>query len=478
MHTLHLSLQDLKDYISWPYFFHAWSIPVHQQNSEEAVSLQADALKLLERLSEKGYQAHFRFRLFRAYSQEDDIVLIDKDDTHVHIPFLRQQRTSENNVCLCLSDFVRPLKEEGELDSVGLFAATVDRDAVLQDQQDDYLYLLFSRKNEKALCRELLEAIEEQMGDRLPPLGNPERVAQLLRELVKVSRNHPFTIVLDEFQEMDVVNSGFYGELQGIWDKAQHGQLNLVVSGSVNRMMNKIMFDAGEPLFGRNTAHLQLKPFPVALLKKIFAAHCPKYRREDLLDLWTITGGVARYVALLMDGGAFTREAMLKLVFSPASPFLEEGRIVLAQEFGGDSTNYFSILSSIATGHTRYSEIECDLSLELGSFITNLEKNYHLVKRVLPVYASRGAKNASYRIEDPFFRFWFRYVFRNVQLVELGRFEILRKMVADDLDVFGSVEDDLESGCFRERGSCVLVSGHHDISPRDFNVASDGRANG
>ena len=290
-------------------------------------------------------------------------------------------------------------------------------DKALNDGTDDYLYLLFSRKNEKSLCRELLEAIEDQMGDRLPPLGNPERVAQLLRELVKVSRTRPFTIVLDELQEMDVVNSGFYGELQGIWDKAQHGQLNLVVSGSVNRMMSKIMFNSGEPLFGRNTAHLQLKPFSVALLKKIFAAHCPKYRREDLLDLWAITGGVARYVALLMDGGAFTRKAMLNLVFSPASPFLEEGRIVLAQEFGGDSTNYFSILSSIATGHTRYSEIECDLSLELGSFITNLEKNYHLVKRILPVYASRGAKNAAYRIEDPFFRFWFRYIFRNAQLV-------------------------------------------------------------
>ena len=309
-------------------------------------------------------------------------------------------------------------------------------DKALNDGTDDYLYLLFSRKNEKSLCRELLEAIEDQMGDRLPPLGNPERVAQLLRELVKVSRTRPFTIVLDEFQEMDVVNSGFYGELQGIWDKAQHWQLNLVVSGSVNRMMSKIMFNSGEPLFGRNTAHLQLKPFPIALLKKIFAAHCPKYRREDLLDLWAITGGVARYVALLMDGGAFTRKTMLDLVFSPASPFLEEGRIVLAQEFGGDSTNYFSILSSIATGHTRYSEIECDLSLELGSFITNLEKNYHLVKRILPVYANRGAKNAAYRIEDPFFRFWFRYIFRNAQLVELERFETLRKMVAEDLDVF------------------------------------------
>ena len=95
-------------------------------------------------------------------------------------------------------------------------------DKALNDGTDDYLYLLFSRKNEKSLCRELLEAIEDQMGDRLPPLGNPERVAQLLRELVKVSRTRPFTIVLDEFQEMAVVNSGFYGELQAIWQDHAH----------------------------------------------------------------------------------------------------------------------------------------------------------------------------------------------------------------------------------------------------------------
>ena len=44
------------------------------------------------------------------------------------------------------------------------------------------------------------------------------------------------------------------------------------------------------------------------------------------------------------------------------------------------------------------------------------------------------ARNANCRIEDPFFRFWFRYIFRNAQLVELERFETLRKMVAEDLD--------------------------------------------
>jgi len=310
-------------------------------------------------------------------------------------------------------------------------------DRALNDGRDDYLYLLFGRKSEKALVQELRESAEEQLGDRLPPLGNPERVSQLVRQIFEVARDRPLTVVLDEFQEMDIVNPGFYGELQGIWDRCHAKyRLNLVVSGSVNRMMNKILFRYSEPLYGRNTAHLQLRPFPVSLLKKIFKSYAPAYRKSDLLDLWAITGGVARYVALLMDGGAYDREAMLKVVLSEASPFLEEGRIVLSQEFGGDYATYFSILSSIASGHTRYSEIENDLGLELGSFITNLEKNYRLVRKTLPAYAPQTAKNAAYRIEDPFFRFWFRYVFRNAALIELGRFEQLRANVSADLDVF------------------------------------------
>lgn len=307
----------------------------------------------------------------------------------------------------------------------------------LNDGTDDYLYLLLGRKSEHALCEELVESAEMQLGDRLPPCGHPERLAQFIRVVVQMAKNRPLTLVLDEFQEMDTVNPGFYGELQGIWDschKTHH--LNLVVSGSVNRLMNKIMFNAGEPLFGRHTAHLQLRPFTVSQIKDILAFHNPKYSSADLLDLWTITGGVARYIALLMDAGAVTREKMLKEFFSEASPFLEEGRLVLVQEFGGDSANYFSIMSSISAGHTRYSEIESDLGTDLGSFASNLEKNYSLIRKVLPVFAAKGAKNASYRIEDPFFRFWFRFVFRNSMLVELHRFERLRMLVSREMDVF------------------------------------------
>ena len=97
------------------------------------------------------------------------------------------------------------------------------------------------------------------------------------------------------------------------------------------------------------TAHLKLKPFPVSLLKTILKDYSPRCTNADLLDLWTITGGVARYVAMLMDAGAVKRKKMLSFIFSPLSPFVEEGRSILVQEFGSEYTNYFSVLAAIAS---------------------------------------------------------------------------------------------------------------------------------
>ena len=79
--------------------------------------------------------------------------------------------------------------------------------------------------------------------------------------------------------------------------------------------MNEILFNYSAALYGRNTAHLKLDPFPVSLLKKILKDHSPHCTNGDLLDLWAITGGVARYVAMLMDAGAVRRKKMLSFVF-------------------------------------------------------------------------------------------------------------------------------------------------------------------
>lgn len=313
-------------------------------------------------------------------------------------------------------------------------------DHALNDGSDGYVYLLLTRQTEKNLCASLQQEVVRQLGDKIAIYGTCEKLIDLVREIFRVAERYPITLVIDEFQEMDRINPAFYGELQGLWDDGHRRmKIHFVASGSVNRMMNRIFFNYGEPLYGRNTAHLKLRPFPISLLKDIFAAHRPDYTKDSLLALWTITGGVARYVALLMDAHATDRQKMFATFFSDASPFLEEGKTILIQEFGNDFATYFTILSSIASGHTKFAEIKNDLGADVGSYLSNLEKTYGLIRRVSPAYAPAGSKNAAYRIEDPFLRFWFRYVFKNAALVELGKFERLRKLANDDYAVFSGI---------------------------------------
>ena len=305
----------------------------------------------------------------------------------------------------------------------------------LGDGRMPYVHLPITRQPEVTLCEQLQAECEEVL--HLDMHGTCQRFGELFKELMAESVKRPFTLVLDEFQEFDRTNPGVYGDIQAVWDRYhQKSKVNLIVSGSVNRLMNKIFFNYGEPLYGRNTAHLRLHPFPASLMKEIFAAHYPKYTKKDLLALWTMTGGVARYVSLFMDARCYTQRKMIDLFFSEASPFLEEGRSILIQEFGNDYVTYFTILTAIATGHTKFAEIKNDLGMDVGAYLSNLEKNYGLIRKVNPIFSEAGSKNSIFHITDPFLRFWFRYVFKCAPYVERGLFERLRKIVSEDFEIF------------------------------------------
>ena len=307
----------------------------------------------------------------------------------------------------------------------------------LNDGRDDFAYLLITKQAEKTLCRDIQRDLESTIGGRVTIHGQCDRVIDIVRELFAEAEREPLTVVIDELQEMDKINPSFFGALQGLWDEYHNrSHLNLVVSGSVNRLMNKIFFSYGEPLYGRNTGHLKLAPFPVKVLKEIFADFKPDYTKEDLLALWAFTGGVARYVELLMTAGAFTRTEMIKAIFGRLTAFLEEGKIVLLEEFGADYSTYFSILSSIAAGHTKFAEIANDLGVEVGAYLANLNEKYELISRVRPYLDKEKSKNSVYRIEDCFFRFWFRFVFKYQSMITLNRHEQLQELVGREFSAF------------------------------------------
>ena len=142
--------------------------------------------------------------------------------------------------------------------------------------------------------------------------------------------------------------------------------MNLVVCGSVNTLMNRIFRDNKQPLFGRQTQFMKLGPFAPSVLKDILQAYRKGFTPDDLLALYTFTGGVAKYVQQLMDNDITTKDAMCHYMVEPGSYFLPEGKAMLIEEFGKDYSTYFSILSLIARGHNMRADIENMLKMEVG----------------------------------------------------------------------------------------------------------------
>ena len=306
---------------------------------------------------------------------------------------------------------------------------------VFDDGASPYVHLVITRKVEKVQT-----AIHQSECDRVLGWsihGTCTRFAELFEELMKESINRPFTLVLDEIQEFDRVDDSIFGEVAGVWDKYHdRSKINLVICGSVNRLMNKIFFDDSQPLYGRNTGKLELRPFTVSVLKEILSDFKPGYTEDDLLSLWTITGGVARYVELLMEYGACDRTAMVETFFGVVSSFLNEAKTILSEEFGKDYGAYFTILAAIASGHTSYSEICNLIGSDIGGYLTRLERQYNLIVKTQPIYEKTGNKNMHYQIDDCFFRFWFRFVYGYQGMIELNRIRELREIVLRDFETF------------------------------------------
>ena len=303
------------------------------------------------------------------------------------------------------------------------------------DGKTPCVYLLVTRKTEKVQCAAFQEEVEKVLGIRIR--GRCETFKDVFEEIMAASVERTFTLVVDEFQEFDRVNPGVFGDVQGVWDDYHvRAKLNLVVCGSVNRLMNKIFFNDAEPLYGRNTGRLHVDPFKASLLKKIFRHYRPDYSKKDLLALWTLTGGIARYVDLLMSNGAFTLNAMLETIFGRITSFIDEGKTVLVEEFGKDYGTYFTILASIASGRTTFAEIKNELGLEVGGYLTKLEDDYSLISKKQPIFEKTSNKNCHYQIDDCFFRFWFRFVYKYQYMIELRRYEELRSLVKRDFATY------------------------------------------
>ncbi|MDE5807376.1 MAG: ATPase, partial [Muribaculaceae bacterium] len=216
-------------------------------------------------------------------------------------------------------------------------------------------------------------------------------------------------------------------------------KLTLIVAGSINTLMNKIFRDLKEPLYNRQTRFLNLKPFTPEVMKEIMEYYSPSYAKSDLLALYTFTGGVPKYVDILVGADALREDKMIDEIISQGSSFVDEGKAMLIEEFGKDYSTYISILTAIASGYTVRSEIETQVGKEIGGYLTRLEDIYGLISKIQPVFEKTSNKNVRYGIEDNFLRFWFRFFYKYSYIIQLDAYSRLRDIVRRDYTTFSGV---------------------------------------
>lgn len=323
----------------------------------------------------------------------------------------------------------------------------------------EMIYFFVARKSEALLCQELTDTIRDVLGE---DLGDFSSMARLFAAIMQIARRRHFTLVFDEFQNFKYVNESFFSDMQNIWDSNKdEARINLIVCGSLYSMMTKIFDDRKEPLYGRATSRIRLREFPLATLREIMLDNNPDYAPDDLLALYMMTGGVAKYVEQLHMAGAFTKDGIIDTVLSFGSYFIDEGKELLSDEFGKDYGNYFSILSAIADGFNERGEIKSYTGIEAGGYLDKLEKTYDLVYRYRPYLATENSRNVRYGIKDNFLNFWFRFIYKYRSAVEIGNLDYVRAKVSADYSTYsGWILERYFRQRYRESGLYNLVTNY------------------
>jgi 5-methyltetrahydrofolate--homocysteine methyltransferase len=159
-------LAELREIIDWTPFFRAWELagnyPAILEDKvvgESARSLFADANAMLDKIvAEKWLVARGVAGLWPCRREGDDVIIHLEDESHVTLPFLRQQIAKrEGRANMCLADFI---SHDG--DWIGGFAVSIHgiepHLARFKAAIDDYSDILL-----KALADRFAEALAEAM---------------------------------------------------------------------------------------------------------------------------------------------------------------------------------------------------------------------------------------------------------------------------------------------------------------------------
>ncbi|MDR1810730.1 MAG: ATP-binding protein [Prevotella sp.] len=245
---------------------------------------------------------------------------------------------------------------------------------------------------------------------------------ETLFESFNLRLTEKITLCLDEFPYLAKSSPELPAVIQKLMDKKDRLKFNLIICGSSQQLMHGLVLDSSAPLFGRADEIMKIRPMSVAYLQEVL--NCAAIEAIEEYSVW---GGIPRYWELrlteqslfdALDYHLFSSQALL--YDEPLRLFLDDMR---------DTVHSFTILSLIASGCNRLSEIAARIGKPVTQLSSPLDKLLMLgyVERLVPFGENyKNSRKSLYKIADPFLNFYFHFVVPNRSFIETEQPDVVR----------------------------------------------------
>lgn len=288
-----------------------------------------------------------------------------------------------------------------------------------------HIYFLCERVSDRYQLAKFTEAVGTIFKDEFLPEEGFKDWEAAFKYIA--NKRDKFVVVIDEFPYLAETNTAIPSTFQKAWDlHLKDSKVFLILLGSSISFMERTTLHHKAPLYGRRTGQLLIKPFEFKELKKVF----PKANFEDRLSVYSIVGGTPLYLNKFHEDDWL--EVVKREILRKGEPLYEEVEFLLREELR-EPRNYFVILEALSLGKHKLSELMNETDFDKGTVSRYIDilNSLHITTKEIPVTEKIPEKSRKgiYKIDDNFFNFWFRFVFRNRSLLEENRIdEVTRKI--------------------------------------------------
>ena len=261
-----------------------------------------------------------------------------------------------------------------------------------------------------------------------------------LEYVFQLAERERVVLAIDEYPYVARASKSLASTFQLLIDKYKDtSKLMLILCGSSMSYMEDHVLAYKAPLYGRRTAQMKIIPFD-------FEETCAYFRNlsdEDKALIYGIVGGTPQYLLQMSD--TLSVEENIKNTYLNPMSFLYEEPVNLLKQEVREPAIYNAIITAIATGHSRMSEISTKVGEDtnvVSGYIKNLI-SLGIIKKETP-YGEKASKKSIYSIEDNMFYFWYRFVLDNNSVIVRGAADLVYKRIEAQLsDYMGRVFEEI-----------------------------------